>query len=234
MISVCLATYNGEKYLQEQIDSILSQLDETDELIVSDDGSTDRTIKILKSYGDKRIKIFFNTKKHGVNNNFENALRNTTGDYIFLSDQDDIWLPGKVKACMELLKDSDCIVHDCIITDSNLKVISQSLFNELNAGPGFFRNLKKNSFTGCCMAFTKDVLKKTLPFPDSKSFYHDQWIGLIASLSFKTKFSKQPLIYFRRHTSNASSAADKSQLSFSSKVASRMALIKALIHKYVI
>ena len=89
MISVCMATYNGEKYLREQVGSILTQLGENDELVVSDDGSTDSTIDILKSYNDPRIKIFINTGRHGVNSNFENALRHADGDYIFLSDQDD-------------------------------------------------------------------------------------------------------------------------------------------------
>lgn len=228
-----MATYNGDKYLREQIDSILSQLDETDELIVSDDGSTDRTIEILKSYNDKRIKIFFNTEVHGVNKNFENALRHANGDYIFLSDQDDVWLPYKVETCKELFKSTDCIVHDSFITDNYLNVISKSLFEEVNAGSGFFNNLKKNSFTGCCMAFTNDVLKKILPLPDSKLFYHDQWIGMIAYISFKTTFLKRPLIYFRRHTSNASSAATKSKNNIYNKIVSRLALVRALIIKYL-
>lgn len=234
MISVCLATYNGEKYLRDQIDSILYQLGENDEIVVSDDGSTDATIEILNSYNDNRINIFYNEAPHGVNRNFENALKHAKGDYIFLSDQDDVWLPMKIEVCGKMLKEADCIVHDCIVTSGNLEVISLSLFNEINAGPGFYKNLKKNSFTGCCMAFTKDVLKKILPIPDSKLFYHDQWIGLIASLSFKTLFFKQQLIYFRRHNTNASSVADKSRQSFATKVVSRLAILKALIHRYVI
>ena len=95
MISVCIATYNGEKYLREQLDSILPQLAESDEVIVSDDGSTDGTIDLITSLNDPRIKIVSNSGRKGYVGNFENALKHTTGDYIFLSDQDDIWYPNK-------------------------------------------------------------------------------------------------------------------------------------------
>ena len=99
MISVCIATYNGAEYLREQVESILSQLEEEDEIVVSDDSSTDTTIEILQSFGDRRIKIFKNPAK-GFVRNFENALRQAQGDFIFLSDQDDVWLPNKVAVCM--------------------------------------------------------------------------------------------------------------------------------------
>lgn len=95
MISVCMATYNGEEYIKEQLESILCQLGEMDEIIISDDGSTDNTLNIIESYNDSRIKIHINTGKHGFVYNFENALQKAKGEYIFLSDQDDIWLPEK-------------------------------------------------------------------------------------------------------------------------------------------
>lgn len=233
MVSVCLATYNGGKYLRPQVDSILSQLDKNDELIVSNDGSNDDTIAILKSYNDHRIKIFFNSKDHGVINNFENALCHATGDYIFLSDQDDVWLPNKVEICLNSLKESDCIIHDCFITDENLTVISNSLFKELDAGLGFLKNLKKNTFTGCCMAFSKKVMEKTLPFPKSSLFYHDQWIGLISLLSFNTVFLHTPLVFFRRHSTTTSSAGSQSKFNFKEKLFSRFAISKALLKRYL-
>lgn len=89
MISVCMATYNGTKYIQEQINSILSQFGENDELVISDDGSKDDTCSIISSYQDSLIKLLFNKGKHGFIGNFENALSQCKGDYIFLSDQDD-------------------------------------------------------------------------------------------------------------------------------------------------
>ncbi|MDE5758415.1 MAG: glycosyltransferase, partial [Allobaculum sp.] len=92
MISVCIATYNGERYIETQIRSILDQLNEDDEIIISDDSSTDRTLDIIRSLNDSRIKLFAGNKFHSRTFNFENALKQATGDFIFLSDQDDIWL----------------------------------------------------------------------------------------------------------------------------------------------
>lgn len=223
-----MATYNGEKYLREQIDSILIQLSETDELVVSDDGSNDSTINIIKSYNDTRIKIYINENHHGINGNFENALRHASGDFIFLSDQDDVWHKDKIRTCLSSLDSNDCVIHDCQITDENLNVMSESLLTNLGAKPGVLNNILRNGFTGCCMAFRKEVLKSIIPFPRDTIFFHDQWIGLKASLKFKTIFINQRLIYFRRHKSNSSSAADKSKLSFIDKVKYRLFLCKSL------
>ena len=131
MISVCIATYNGEKFIKEQLDSILCQLSNDDEVIISDDGSTDKTIEIIESYNDDRIKIFHHEKneklskiKEGRNfyyatQNFSNALEKVSGDYVFLSDQDDIWLQNKVSRSLELLKKNDVIVHNYQVVDVN-------------------------------------------------------------------------------------------------------------------
>ncbi len=229
MISVCMATYNGERFIREQVDSILSQLSSYDELVVSDDGSTDQTLSILEKYGDKRIKIYHNTKWHGVNGNFENALRHASGDYIFLSDQDDVWLPGKVEACVSALQNADCIVHDCYITDQQLNVKSKSLFEELKAHSGMLHNLIKNGFTGCCMAFNRNVCYDILPIPNSKKFFYDQWIGLKSILKFKVKFIDSKLIYFRRHNNNTSPTAGKNNRSLIDKFISRVLILKNLI-----
>ena len=103
MNSICIATYNGEKYIHQQLTSILSQINIDDEVIISDDDSTDNTIEIIKSLNDKRIKIihggFHHFKWH-----FANALQHSKGEYIFLSDQDDIWVEGKYQACLNKLQ----------------------------------------------------------------------------------------------------------------------------------
>ena len=96
MISVCIATYNGERFIREQIDSILRQLSSDDEIIVSDDGSTDDTISIINSIDDKRIRIIEGPRKHSPTHNFECAMKEAKGYYIFLADQDDVWKPNKV------------------------------------------------------------------------------------------------------------------------------------------
>ena len=138
--SICLATYNGEKYIQELLNSILCQIDINDEIIVSDDYSTDNTLTIIRSFNDFRIKIFMNQGKRGVVNNFGNALKYASGDYIFLCDQDDVWFSNKKNICISYLDDADLIVTDCSVTDKDLNIIYPSLFEIGNPGSGFWKN----------------------------------------------------------------------------------------------
>lgn len=199
MISVCMATYNGEKYIKEQLSSILSQLSEKDEIIVSDDSSTDKTVEIIESFQDKRIKILKKNKFRQPNLNFENALKYSKGDIIFLSDQDDVWIENKVEIILNQLKKYDLIVSDAFITNEKLNITNESLFSEVNSNRGILKNIIKNTYYGCCMAFKREVLKKALPFPKTREIGHDLWLGIIADRYFKVKFLKEKLIYFRRH-----------------------------------
>jgi glycosyltransferase involved in cell wall biosynthesis len=123
MISVCLTTYNGEKYILEQLRSILSQLESDDEVIISDDNSSDCTLELIENIADRRVKIFKNIQKKGIQSNVENALNKAKGDIIFLSDQDDFWLPDKVSIIIKALQKNDLIVSDCYITDKDLKIV---------------------------------------------------------------------------------------------------------------
>ena len=168
MISVCMATYNGEKYIKEQLSSILSQLSEKDEIIVSDDSSTDKTVEIIESFQDKRIKILKNNKFRQPNLNFENALKYSKGDIIFLSDQDDVWIENKVEIILNQLKKYDLIVSDAFITNEKLNITNDSLFSEVNSNRGILKNIIKNTYYGCCMAFKRKVLKKALPFTKTR------------------------------------------------------------------
>lgn len=118
-ISICLASYNGEKYIKEQLLSILPQLSEKDEVIISDDNSSDNTLGIVRGFDDKRIKIYINEGSHGVVSNFENAIKHASGDYIFLSDQDDIWLSNKKEKCLSCLQEYDFISHNAFIVDEH-------------------------------------------------------------------------------------------------------------------
>ena len=220
MISVCLATYNGEKYLREQLDSILCQLSENDELVISDDGSKDETINIINSYNDNRIRLFHNQGKHGVVPNFENALSKANGDFIFLSDQDDVWMNDKVEKCIRLLNDYDLIVHNAEIVNGNCENTGHDFFSLRDSKGGFWTNIYKNRFVGCCMCFKKQLLNYVLPFP-SKILWHDMWIGLIAEKHFKVYFSSISLIKFRRHGDNTSQTAEKSNFSFFKKISYR-------------
>lgn len=230
MISVCLASYNGELYIKEQIDSILPQLSDNDEIVISDDSSSDSTIKILMSYEDERIKLYKNHTKKSPVFNFENALKHAKGDYIFLCDQDDIWLPNKVKTIIPFFDKYDLIVSDCKVVDKRLNVLENSFFDSLKSGKGFWKNFTKNTYLGCCMAFKKEVLDYALPFP-SKIAMHDIWIGLLAELNGNSFFLKEQLILYRRHNNNASFGGGKSKNSFLIKIKYRTLLFIELMNR---
>lgn len=118
-----------------------------DELIISDDGSSDSTCSIIESFHDSRITLLHNNGRHGVNGNFENALQHANGEFIFLSDQDDVWLPGKMEVCKEALKKYFCVVHDAYITDGELNVTQNSFFKSFNCKAGFIHNWNSGTDT---------------------------------------------------------------------------------------
>ena len=159
MISVCIPTFNGEKFIKQQLDSILNQSMPVDEIIISDDSSSDNTVKIIKSYNNNRIKLIENQTFKSPIFNLENALKKANGDYIFLADQDDIWYDNKVEIMMKHLKDYNLVVSNCEIIDENDAVLVHSFFKVMNSGKGVFKNLIKNTYSGNCMALNKNLLK---------------------------------------------------------------------------
>lgn len=230
MVSVCIATYNGEKFIKEQIESILPQLNDGDEIIISDDSSTDGTLGIVESFCDNRIKILSKQKYHSPIYNFENAIRNANGDYIFLCDQDDVWLPDKVELMVYRLYTYDLVVSDCKIVDANLNIICNSFFSSNSSGTGFLKNLMKNTYLGCCMAFRKDILNYVLPFP-SKIAMHDIWIGLSVELNGRPYFIDAPLSFYRRHGNNVSFSSEKSEYSLFFKIRYRLEMLFYLLRR---
>ena len=206
MISVAMATYNGEKYIKEQMDSIINQLNTDDEIVISDDGSTDKTIEIIKSYKDKRIAIY-EGPKNGVKQNFANAISKCKGKYIFLADQDDIWLDNKINIVLRIFaeKKCQCVIHDAIVFDSSSnEIIYDSFYKFRNSRSGIFKNIIKNSYIGCCMAFNSSIKNKILPIPNNIEM-HDQWIGILCEKYGKSIFINDILLKYRRHNNNVSS-----------------------------
>lgn len=226
MISVCMASFNGARYIGEQVASILSQLGEGDELIVSDDGSTDGTCDVVRAFGDARVRLVVNEGRHGVVGNFENALCKARGEIVFLSDQDDVWLAGHVSECVEALGRVDLVVTDCVVTDGELRVVSPSFF-ELrgSSGAGFWRNLVRNSYLGATMAFRRSLLEVALPFPSRLPGFHDMWLGSLAALTGRVGFLDHKGILYRRHESTASFTAGRSGYSLWEKLRYRAAFL---------
>ena len=223
-----MATYNGEKYIYEQTKSILDQLKSLDELIVSDDGSTDNTLNVLNSFGDERIKIFHNDGKQGPVGNFQNAIEKAKGDYIFLADQDDIWHDNKITVMISYLQEYDVVNCDVKIVDNDLVTLKESFFQHAKSGKGFIKNLRRNTYMGNSMAFKKEILPVILPFPHNIP-NHDLWIGVAADLFYKPYFINQVLGLHRRHDSNASNTFDlKIPTSFWQKVNKRILVFRNL------
>lgn len=233
MISVCMATYNGERYVRAQLLSILSQIGENDEVVVSDDGSADGTLGVIRSVGDRRIRIVNGPRRHSPTLNFENALAMAKGDIIFLADQDDVWTEDKVRVCVEALTTADCVVSDAWVTDSSMNVTSPSLYAMMHVRSGRFYNLLwHNGYTGCCMAFKRCVLDDALPFPASIPM-HDIWIGNVAAFFHTVRFIDNRLVRFRRHDAAASCNGRGSHFSAWQKAMFRWNIAKSILRKGV-
>ena len=236
MVSVCMATYNGEPFLREQIDSILSQLNEKDELVISDDNSKDSTVDIIKSYHDKRIKLFINKEKKGVTHNFENALVHSKGDLIFLADQDDVWLPGKIKELISFLKEGnyDVVTCNCALTDTYLNIIQNEYYAVKSPlEKSVWGNFIKNLWLGSCMVFKRRVLLATLPFPP-KMAAHDMWIALFSQIHFRCGYHPKVLQLYRRHENTVSFAGTKSTNSLWYKISYRLYLAYYLMIRSIV
>lgn len=229
MISVCIATYNGEDYIATQLASILCQIGESDEIIISDDGSSDRTLEVVRSFHDPRIVITQGPATGSAIDNFEHALQCTKGDVIYLSDQDDCWFPDKVERMNRALANADCVVSDCSVTDQFLKVTQASFFKCNSTRFGRYYNLLiKNGYIGGCMAFKRCVLDKALPFPNHLPM-HDIWIGNVAAFFFRLRFIDEPLSYFRRCGNNVSTSGQKSKYSLCHKLYIRLQTVLTLL-----
>lgn len=205
-ISIAMATYNGARYLREQLESFVRQARQSDELVVTDDGSSDDTPAILESFRSSapfEVKVYRNSVRLGYTKNFEKALSLCSGDVIFMSDQDDVWFPEKIERVTSHLSSNPqmmAITNDEILTDEKLTP----------HGEGALRSLKSAGaqdtafFPGCCTAIRREWRDAALPIP-AHDFTYDRWINTLADLLCLRVFLKEPLQYSRRHASNTSS-----------------------------
>ena len=212
-VDILLATYNGEKYLAAQLDSILSQTYNNLRLIISDDCSKDSTKDILEEYKkkDSRIEVYYQEQNLGVVKNFEFLLNKVENKYYMLSDQDDIWKNEKIEKSIKKIEETGAglVYSDLEVVDENLNVIYKSYWklkgftkraNKYNTFDSFYLN---NYVTGCTIISRKEFIKDFLPLPNtSKYVLHDYWITLIVSQKSKIVSIKEPLIKYRQHKNN--------------------------------
>lgn len=228
MISIAMPTYNGEKYLRSQLDSIYAQTMAPDEVVVVDDCSKDGTVEILKDYKKKYgLKYYVNEKNLGYNRNFEKAISLCSGDYIALSDQDDVWFPNKIEVCYNaIIKfpiDKPSLVSSFVEqVDAYLKPIRKDL---AKIQEGDWRlNLTRYNAQGCTLMFNRALLNLILPFPED--MIYDAYIGLTASMVGNRYYIPQKLQYYRLYGGN-SLANDKPKAQYA------LSTQKHLLNAYV-
>jgi GT2 family glycosyltransferase len=226
-VSVCMAAYNGEKYIQRQLRSILSQLGTHDEIIIVEDKSLDRTAEIILAIKDPRIRLIRHEQNCGVVSTFEDAIRNATGDIIFLSDDDDIWADDKVEKILRVFgKDAtiQVVTTRVSVIDEDDHPVSYPVYtNRKKFRSGFWTNILMNHYQGSAMAFRSSLIAAILPLPKDVVFLHDAWIGTRnARLGGGIVYIDEPLIYYRRHQHNYSK-----RMSLGQRVKSRLQLLLA-------
>lgn len=224
-LSIAMCTYNGASYLREQLDSFLAQTRLPDELVVCDDCSKDETAKIIREFAESSpfpVRFFINEKNLGSTKNFENAIKACTGDIIFLSDQDDVWMPErlqKFEASFERDSEVGLVFCDAELVDKNLKPLDIRNWEILDFTRQDQRRLQQGDFSlliyrnvvsGCAMAFRAEFKKLILPVPyNLHNVIHDYWVAILLSSVCKIDLISEPLVKYRQHTGQQIGVRDK-------------------------
>lgn len=233
-VDILLAAYNGEKYIAEQINSILNQTVQDFRLIVQDDCSTDSTVAIVQEFcqRDSRVVLFQNTVNLGYVKNFEHLIKISHSDVIFLSDQDDVWHPEKIELLLKVLNSDRkpiLVYSDLKVVDSNLSIVSDSLWSMLGLTPlrGVVNNYNDtNILTGCSCCFKQELKQYILPF--NPKIPHDAQIFKQALL-YGVEYVDQSLVFYRQHNNNIIGAAkSKLQLVYKTGILSKKRITKII------
>lgn len=205
-VSVCMAAYNGSAHIEEQIASILPQLQDGDEVVIVDDASTDDTAKVIEALADPRIRLIRAETNRGYVKTFEAALTASKGDYIFLSDQDDVWIPGRVDAMVAELQHADVVASNFGYFGQTPRRI-ESLRLRSSDSTRRWANLLMlwvgvRPYYGCAMAFRSSAKNVILPFPGFLVETHDQWIALVGNLRGSMAHLEANTLNRRLHENN--------------------------------
>lgn len=228
LITIVMSTYNGEKYIREQIDSILSSTCQEFDLLISDDCSSDQTINIINSYQREypcRIHVHRNEKNMGYTLNFLNAVGRTNSDYVMFCDQDDVWMPDKIELTLKRMKQLEnnlgsevpiAVFTDAQVVDENLKTINPSFFRSGNLNPqktDLPHILMENKLIGCTVMFNRALRDVLIEHPmPSYARYHDWWIALIAAALGRISYLPKATLLYRQHGNNV--VGDQSFLAY--------------------
>lgn len=216
-VSVALCTYNGARFIEAQLESIFAQGDLVGELIVADDGSTDDTLERVRTTAaaagwTPRVHVLTGGG-HGVTANFERAVRACRGEFIALSDQDDVWLPGRLEMQVDRLDATPraaLLFADATLVGADASPLGATLFEHLEVGPreleliatggAFASLLRRNVVTGATVVFRRSLLEDALPFP--REWVHDEWLAIIAAALSSVVPLDQPVVAYRQHGAN--------------------------------
>jgi glycosyltransferase involved in cell wall biosynthesis len=229
MISIAMATYNGEKYIREQLDSILNQTFHEFELIICDDCSVDNTWEIISEYenNDDRIHCYRNAENIGYVKNFEKAIMLCTGDYIALSDQDDIWVSNHLEVLYRDINDAYLICSNALLVDKDGFSLEKTMHDILNLDnlnlterETFFFLLYNNFVQGASSLFKRKLTEYIYPFPDNV-IYHDYWIALNAMVMDKINYTKVVTLKYRQHEESVTKTKKKNYKNFLENIKTR-------------
>jgi glycosyltransferase involved in cell wall biosynthesis len=210
LVSIALATYNGEKYIQEQLNSLFNQTYKHIEIVVVDDCSKDATVSIIKHYQQQysNISLLVNEHNSGVTKTFENAIRNCNGEFTALCDQDDYWLPQKIETLVQAIGNHDGVYSNSLLVDAHLQSLGKS-FNSIMHMQSYYTGspfLHSNSVPGHTMLLKKEFIEKVLPIPANVLF--DLWLGYCAAANNGLLYVDEVLVHYRQHSSNAIGTKD--------------------------
>ncbi len=222
-VDIVLATYNGDKFLKQQLDSIIKQTYTQWRLLISDDGSSDKTLSIINKYtkADDRILLVNKYRQGGVVKNFSKALEFVTSKYIMFSDQDDYWLPEKIAHLKSMLDDKEkltgnvplLVFSDLIVVDEKLKILHPSFYNGFRLNPAYNLDVRfllwRSTIYGCTVMFNKALYDVAFPFAHEAVVMHDQWFALKANLTGHVLYSQESHVYYRQHDNNVVGAKKK-------------------------
>jgi glycosyltransferase involved in cell wall biosynthesis len=210
LVSIAMATYNGAKYIEEQLQSIIHQTHSNIEIIIVDDCSKDDTVKIVHKYQQQYpfIVLFVNEQNSGVTRTFEKAIKESKGLFIAISDQDDIWELNKIEILVNEIREHDAVYSNSLLVDANGQSLNKSFSSIMNmktyySGAPF---LLSNSVPGHTILMKQEFVKKILPFPQDMLF--DLWIGFCAAANNGIKFVDKTLVKYRQHDTNTIGTRD--------------------------
>ena len=205
LVSIAMASYNGEKYISQQIDSILHQTYPNIEIVIVDDGSRDGTLEVVQQYVSQFpfVHVYRNAENSGITKTFESAIKKCKGEFIALSDQDDIWVEHKIQTLLDAIDGYDAVFSDSILVDENGNSLGKKFSSmiRMNTVTNGARFLLSNTVPGHTIMMKRSFAETLYPFPANVFF--DLWISFNAASGKGIKFVDDTLVHYRQHTSNA-------------------------------